>query len=251
MDILNGKTVIVMGVANKNSIAWGCAQAIMASGGKVVLTYQNDRLRKSLLRFVDPDQPMVQCDVADEGNIDAAFTSIREQYGPVDGLVHAIAYADKESLENDVLQISKAGYNLAQDISAYSFLAVTRSAVRLFPELRSVLTLTYFGSTHVIPNYNIMGVAKAALEANVRYTAKELGPQHVRVNAISAGAIKTLAVTGVKNHGSLLKMSREATVDGESVTQEEIGNTAALLLSDMSSGVTGDIIYVDKGVHLM
>jgi enoyl-[acyl-carrier protein] reductase I len=154
-------------------------------------------------------------------------------------------------LENDVLQISKAGYNLAQDISAYSFLAVTRSAVRLFPELRSVLTLTYFGSTHVIPNYNIMGVAKAALEANVRYTAKELGPQHVRVNAISAGAIKTLAVTGVKNHGSLLKMSREATVDGESVTQEEIGNTAAFLLSDMSSGVTGDIIYVDKGVHLM
>ena len=123
--------------------------------------------------------------------------------------------------------------------------------MRLFPELRSVLTLTYFGSTHVIPNYNIMGVAKAALEANVRYTAKELGPQHVRVNAISAGAIKTLAVTGVKNHGSLLKMSREATVDGESVTQEEIGNTAAFLLSDMSSGVTGDIIYVDKGVHLM
>ncbi len=160
MDILAGRTVIVMGVANKNSIAWGCARAIMACGGQVVLTYQNERLRQSLLRFVAPDQPMVQCDVADEENIDAAFTTIRERYGAVHGLVHAIAYADKESLEGDVLQVSKAGYNLAQDISAYSLLAVTRSAVRLFPALRSVLTMTYFGSTHVIPNYNIMGVAK-------------------------------------------------------------------------------------------
>lgn len=251
MDVVTGKTIVIMGVANKSSIAWGCAQAIQENGGQVILTYQNERIKRSLERFVPEKMPMIQCDVSDEETVVQAFTTIKDQYGHVDGLIHAIAYADKESLENPVLQISKEGYNLAQDVSAYSFILVSRLATEIFPDLTSLVTLTYFGSTHVIPNYNIMGVAKAALEANVRYLAKELGDRHVRVNAISAGAVKTLAVTGVKNSSTLLKMSQERTVDGVSVTKSEIGNVATFLLSDLSTAITGDVIYADKGVHLI
>lgn len=251
MDVVTGKTIVIMGVANNRSIAWGCAQAVRENGGQVIITYQNDRMKRSLDRFVPDDMPMIECDVSDEENVQRAFDEIKERFEKVDGLIHAIAYADKESLENPVLKISRDGYNLAQDVSAYSFILVSRLASETFADLRSLVTLTYFGSTHVIPNYNIMGVAKAALEANVRYLSKELGDQHVRVNAISAGAIKTLAVTGVKNSSSLLKMSQEATVDGVSVTQAEVGNVAAFLLSDLSTAVTGDVIYADKGVHLI
>ncbi|MCV3763262.1 enoyl-ACP reductase FabI [Lactiplantibacillus plantarum] len=248
--ILSGKTIVVMGVANQRSIAWGCTEALIAQGAQVILTYQNDRLKQSLQRFVAPDVPLIACDVADDDNVDRAFASIKQQYGAIDGIIHAIAYADKATLEGDFVNTTKAGYDLAQNISAYSLIAVARAARPMLKPGASLVTLTYFGSERAVPNYNMMGVAKAALEANVRYLARDLGPQQVRVNAISAGAVKTLAVTGIHKHQQLLKLSRSMTVDGEPVKTREIGNVAAFLLSDLSTGMTGDVVYVDKGVHL-
>ncbi|MCS6155635.1 enoyl-ACP reductase FabI [Lactiplantibacillus plantarum] len=248
--ILSGKTIVVMGVANQRSIAWGCTAALIAQGAQVILTYQNDRLKQSLQRFVAPDVPLIACDVADDDNVDRAFASIKQQYGAIDGIIHALAYADKATLEGDFVNTTKAGYDLAQNISAYSLIAVARAARPMLKPGASLVTLTYFGSERAVPNYNMMGVAKAALEANVRYLARDLGPQQVRVNAISAGAVKTLAVTGIHEHQQLLKLSRSMTVDGEPVKTREIGNVAAFLLSDLSTGMTGDVVYVDKGVHL-
>lgn len=248
--ILSGKTIVVMGVANQRSIAWGCTEALIAQGAQVILTYQNDRLKQSLQRFVAPDVPLIACDVADDDNVERAFASIKQQYGAIDGIIHAIAYADKATLEGDFVNTTKAGYDLAQNISAYSLIAVARAARPMLKPGASLVTLTYFGSERAVPNYNMMGVAKAALEANVRYLARDLGPQQVRVNAISAGAVKTLAVTGIHEHQQLLKLSRSMTVDGEPVKTREIGNVAAFLLSDLSTGITGDVVYVDKGVHL-
>ncbi|MCT3242669.1 enoyl-ACP reductase FabI [Lactiplantibacillus plantarum] len=248
--ILSGKTIVVMGVANQRSIAWGCTEALIAQGAQVILTYQNDRLKQSLQRFVAPDVPLIACDVADDDNVDRAFASIKQQYGAIDGIIHAIAYADKATLEGDFVNTTKAGYDLAQNISAYSLIAVARAARPMLKPGASLVTLTYFGSERAVPNYNMMGVAKAALEANVRYLARDLGPQQVRVNAISAGAVKTLAVTSIHEHQQLLKLSRSMTVDGEPVKTREIGNVAAFLLSDLSTGMTGDVVYVDKGVHL-
>ncbi|MGY5262118.1 enoyl-ACP reductase FabI [Lactiplantibacillus plantarum] len=248
--ILSGKTIVVMGVANQRSIAWGCTEALIAQGAQVILTYQNDRLKQSLQRFVAPDVPLIACDVADDDNVERAFASIKQQYGAIDGIIHAIAYADKATLEGDFVNTTKAGYDLAQNISAYSLIAVARAARPMLKPRASLVTLTYFGSERAVPNYNMMGVAKAALEANVRYLARDLGPQQVRVNAISAGAVKTLAVTGIHEHQQLLKLSRSMTVDGEPVKTREIGNVAAFLLSNLSTGMTGDVVYVDKGVHL-
>ncbi|WP_163627219.1 enoyl-ACP reductase FabI [Lactiplantibacillus plantarum] len=248
--ILSGKTIVVMGVANQRSIAWGCTEALIAQGAQVILTYQNDRLKQSLQRFVAPDVPLIACDVADDDNVERAFASIKQQYGAIDGIIHAIAYADKATLEGDFVNTTKAGYDLAQNISAYSLIAVARAARPMLKPGASLVTLTYFGSERAVPNYNMMGVAKAALEANVRYLARDLGPQQVRVNAISAGAVKTLAVTGIHEHQQLLKLSRSMTVDGEPVKTREIGNVATFLLSNLSTGMTGDVVYVDKGVHL-
>lgn len=248
--ILSGKTIVVMGVANQRSIAWGCTEALIAQGDQVILTYQNDRLKQRLQRFVAADVPLIACDVADDDNVDRAFASIKQQYGVIDGIIHAIAYADKATLEGDFVNTTKAGYDLAQNISAYSLIAVARAARPMLKPGASLVTLTYFGSERAVPNYNMMGVAKAALEANVRYLARDLGPQQVRVNAISAGAVKTLAVTGIHEHQQLLKLSRSMTVDGEPVKTREIGNVAAFLLSDLSTGMTGDVVHVDKGVHL-
>ncbi|MGY5232831.1 enoyl-ACP reductase FabI [Lactiplantibacillus plantarum] len=248
--ILSGKTIVVMGVANQRSIAWGCTEALIAQGAQVILTYQNDRLKQSLQRFVAPDVPLIACDVADDDNVERAFASIKQQYGAIDGIIHAIAYADKATLEGDFVNTTKAGYDLAQNISAYSLIAVARAARPMLKPGASLVTLTYFGSERAVPNYNMMGVAKAALEANVRYLARDLGPQQVRVNAISAGAVKTLAVTGIHEHQQLLKLSRSMTVDGEPVKTREIGDVAAFLLSNLSTGMTGDVVYVDKGVHL-
>lgn len=248
---LDGKTIVIMGVANKRSIAWGCTQAIIDQGAKVILTYQNDRIKKSLQRFVPEDSELVECDVADDDNIKNAFEEIGNKYGKIDGVIHAIAYADRETLTSGLVHITREGYDLAQNISAYSLIAVSRYAQPILNDPSSIVTLTYFGSTRAIPNYNMMGVAKAALEANVRYLASDLGVNGIRVNAISAGAVKTLAVTGIKHHGELLKESESRTVDQKSVTTTEIGNVAAFLMSDLATGMTGDVVYVDKGVHLI
>lgn len=248
---LEGKTIVIMGVANKRSIAWGCTQAIIDQGAKVILTYQNDRIKKSLQRFVPEDSELVECDVADDDNIKNAFEEIGNKYGKIDGVIHAIAYADRETLTSGLVHTTREGYDLAQNISAYSLIAVSRYAQPILNDPSSIVTLTYFGSTRAIPNYNMMGVAKAALEANVRYLASDLGVNGIRVNAISAGAVKTLAVTGIKHHGELLKESESRTVDQKSVTTTEIGNVAAFLMSDLATGMTGDVVYVDKGVHLI
>lgn len=251
--ILSNKQIVVMGVANKRSIAWGCAQAMEKQGATVIYTYQNERMKKSVSRLVGDEKRLVECDVANDDSIQTAFTAIKQRFGKVDGLVHAIAYAKKEELSGSILNVSREGYALAQNISAYSLIAVAKAAheLDLLNDPASIATLTYFGSERAIPNYNVMGIAKAALEASVRYLAREMGSLGVRVNAISAGAMKTLAVTGIDNHSDLLKMSQERTTDGQSVTLEEIGGTCAFLMSDLSKGIAGDIIYVDKGVHLI
>jgi len=247
--ILSNKQIVVMGVANKRSIAWGCAQAME----KQIYTYQNERMKKSVSRLVGDEKRLVECDVANDDSIQTAFTAIKQRFGKVDGLVHAIAYAKKEELSGSILNVSREGYVLAQNVSAYSLIAVAKAAheLDLLNDPASIATLTYFGSERAIPNYNVMGIAKAALEANVRYLARDMGSLGVRVNAISAGAMKTLAVTGIDNHSDLLKMSQERTTDGQSVTLEEIGGTCAFLMSDLSKGIAGDVIYVDKGVHLI
>lgn len=251
--ILSNKQIVVMGVANKRSIAWGCAQAMEKQGATVIYTYQNERMKKSVSRLVGDEKRLVECNVANDDSIQTAFTAIKQRFGKVDGLVHAIAYAKKEELSGSILNVSREGYALAQNISAYSLIAVAKAAheLDLLNDPASIATLTYFGSERAIPNYNVMGIAKAALEASVRYLARDMGSLGVRVNAISAGAMKTLAVTGIDNHSDLLKMSQERTTDGQSVTLEEIGGTCAFLMSDLSKGIAGDIIYVDKGVHLI
>lgn len=251
--ILSNKQIVVMGVANKRSIAWGCAQAMEKQGATVIYTYQNERMKKSVSRLVGDEKRLVECDVANDASIQTAFTAIKQRFGKVDGLVHAIAYAKKEELSGSILNVSRGGYVLAQNISAYSLIAVAKAAheLDLLNDPASIATLTYFGSERAIPNYNVMGIAKAALEASVRYLARDMGSLGVRVNAISAGAMKTLAVTGIDNHSDLLKMSQERTTDGQSVTLEEIGGTCAFLMSDLSKGIAGDVIYVDKGVHLI
>lgn len=251
--ILSNKQIVVMGVANKRSIAWGCAQAMEKQGATVIYTYQNERMKKSVSRLVGNEKRLVECDVANDDSIQTAFTAIKQRFGKVDGLVHAIAYAKKEELSGSILNVSREGYALAQNISAYSLIAVAKAAheLDLLNDPASIATLTYFGSERAIPNYNVMGIAKAALEASVRYLARDMGSLGVRVNAISAGAMKTLAVTGIDNHSDLLKMSQERTTDGQSVTLEEIGGTCAFLMSDLSKGIAGDVIYVDKGVHLI
>ncbi|HJA72807.1 MAG TPA: enoyl-ACP reductase FabI [Candidatus Limosilactobacillus faecipullorum] len=252
-NLLAGKKILVMGVANQRSIAWGCAQVMAAQGAELIYTYQNERLKKSVAKLVNDDDRLIECDVASDESIIAAITAIKERFGQLDGLVHAIAYAKKEELGGSITNVSREGYALAQDVSAYSLLAVAKEAEKqaLLKNPASIVTLTYFGSERAIPNYNVMGVAKAALEANVRYLARDMGANGIRVNAISAGAMKTLAVTGIKGHSDLLKESQNRTTDGKSVTLDEIGGTCAFLMSDLSTGVVGDVIYVDKGVHLI
>lgn len=250
MSFLTGKKVVVMGVANKRSIAWGCAQALKSQGAEVIYTYQNDRMKKPLERLLESDEFVVECDVANDESIATAFETIKEYAGEIHGVVHAVAYANKEDLSGDILNISRDGYALAQDISSYSLIAVTKYAKPILAENAGIVTLSYLGAERAVPNYNMMGIAKAALESSVRYLAAELSPQKIRVNAISAGAIKTLAVTGVKDYQKLIQLSEDRTPDHIGVTIEEVGNTCAFLISPLSSGIIGEVIFVDKGVHL-
>lgn len=250
-DLLTGKKILVMGAANKRSIAWGCAQMMMEQGAQLIFTYQNERLKKSLHKLVADENALIECDVASDESLQTAFATIKDRFGKVDGIVHAIAFAPKDALGGDIMNASRQDFAIAQDISAYSLLAVAKYGQAILNNPASIVTLTYFGSERAVPNYNVMGVAKASLEAVVRYLARDMAKYGVRVNAISAGAVKTLAVTGIKGHSELLEMSEERTVDGQSVTTREIGGTCAFLMSDLATGVVGDTIYVDKGVHLV
>lgn len=248
--ILTGKKILVMGVANNRSIAWGCAQAMEKQGAEIIYTYQNERLKKFISKLVTDENRLIECDVSSDESIEQAFNTIESHFGKIDGIVHAIAFAKKEELGGSILNSTREGFSQALDVSAFSFLAVAKAGVKILNNPASLVTLTYMGSERALPNYNTMGIAKAALESSMRYLARDLGADGIRVNAISAGAMRTLAVSGIKGHADLLKISKSETVDGVNVTQEEVGNTCAFLMSDLASGVTGDVIFVDKGVHL-
>lgn len=254
-QLLEGKTYVVMGVANKRSIAWGIAQALHGAGARLIFTYQGERLKKNVEELIQTlerdDTLLLPCDVSDDEQIKETFSQIKAEVGVIHGLAHCIAYAKTEELQGEFVNTSRDGYHLAQDISAYSLVAVAREAQSLMSEGGSIVTLTYLGGERVVPNYNVMGIAKASLDAIVRYLANDLGPKNIRVNAISAGPIRTLAAKGVKDFNSIFKVIEEKAPLRRPVSQEEVGQTALYLLSDMASGVTGEIIHVDSGFHIL
>ncbi len=252
-ELLKGKNILIMGIRNKWSIAWGIAQAARAQGANLIFTYLGDREKESLQKLTSDfgEVDSYPCDVAKEEDIDYLFSTIKNKYGVLHGMVHAIAYAKSEDLQDTFINTSKDGFRTAMDISVYSFIAVARRAQVLMTEGGSILTLTYRGSVKVSPGYNIMGVAKAALEASVRYAAYELGSKNIRVNAISAGPIKTMSAKGVKNFSDILDVVEEKSPLRRNVTLEDLGGTAVYLLSSLSSGLTGEIIYIDAGYNIM
>lgn len=248
--LLHGKRIVLMGVVNKSSIAWGCALALQKCGAEIIYTYQNERVKKQLDKLLAPTDLTVECDVATDENIARAFATIQDRYGKIDGVVHSIAFAPKEALEGEITEAPRDSFKVAHEISSFSLIAVAREARKIMNPEGSIVTLTYIGSSRAVNNYNIMGLAKASLEAAVRYLAVDLAQQDIRVNAVSSGAIKTLASSGIKGFRDLLDEAVERTPSGKQVTTEEVGNTVAFLMSPLSTGITGDLIYVDKGTHL-
>jgi enoyl-[acyl-carrier protein] reductase I len=250
---LKGRTAIVFGVANKRSIAWAIAQKLHAAGAQMVLTYQNERLKEEAADLIAalPGAQAFQCDVSVDAEIDNLFVQLKERYGKLHVLVHSVAFAPAEELKNDFLFTSREGFRVAHDISVYSLIAVSRGAAPLMSDGGSIMTLTYYGAEKVVPRYNVMGVAKAALEATVRYLAADVGKQNVRVNAISAGPIKTLAARGISGFGDMLKTQADRAPLKRNVDVNEVGDTALYLASDLSTGITGETIYVDCGYNIM
>jgi len=254
MAFLDGKKALITGVASKRSIAWGIAQAMHAQGAELAFTYQNERLEsrvRDLARQVDSDF-LLPLDVGSDEQIDALASAIGERWGHVDIVVHAIAFAPRDHLEGDYLEhLTREGYAQAHDISAYSFAALGK-ALRPLMQGRdaAMITLSYLGAERALPNYNVMGVAKASLEANVRYMAYALGPEGVRVNAVSAGPIRTLAASGIGDFRKLLDQAASAAPLRRNVTIEDVGNTAAFLCSDLARGITGEVVYVDAGFNI-
>jgi enoyl-[acyl-carrier protein] reductase I len=250
---LDGKTAVIFGLANKRSIAWGIAQKMHDGGATLAICYQNERMKSEAQGLIDelPGAEGFQCDVSSDAEIETLFGQLKERYGKLDVVVHAVAYAPAEDLRGDFVNTSRDGFRIAHDVSVYSLIAVTRAAAPLMTEGGSVMTLTYFGAEKVVPNYNVMGVAKAALEATVRYLASSLGPSKIRVNAISAGPIRTLAARGVGALGDMLKAHAEKAPLRRNVEQTEVGGLAAFLASDLSGAITGETIYVDCGYNIM
>ena len=251
MDLFKDKKVAIFGLANDRSIAWGIAEAMHKNGARLAFSYAGEVLEKRvrpLAESVNADL-VVSCDVTDDAQIANAFDQIKAKWGTVDVVVHSIAYANKDDLEGRFVDTSRKGFALAMDISAYSLVALARAAAPLMPNGGALLTLSYYGSEKVVPGYNMMGVAKAALEASVRYLAADLGPQNIRVNAISAGPIKTLAFAGIKGSKSMLHVVEEKAPLRRNVTQEEVGKAALFLCSELGSGVTGEVTYVDAGYN--
>ncbi len=251
--LMEGKRGLVMGVANSRSIAWGIARACARHGAELAFTYQGDALKKRVVPLAESiDSAIVlPCDVTDAGSIDAVFEVLEKEWGSIDFIVHAIAFSDKEELTGRYVDTSAANFEKTMNISCYSFTAVTQRAEKLMSKGGSLLTLTYYGAERVMPHYNVMGVAKAALEASVRYLAEDLGKKNIRVNAISAGPIKTLASAGIGDFRYILKWNEYNSPLRRTVTIDEVGNAALFLLSDMGSGVTGEIQHVDCGFHVV
>jgi enoyl-[acyl-carrier protein] reductase I len=253
MGLFDGKAALIFGVANERSIAWGIAQALHREGCEVGFSYGAPPLEKRVRPLAESvgSRFIEECDVTDDEAIERVFATAKDTYGTVDCLVHSIAYADRKELQGNYLDTSREGFRMALDISAYSLVALTRAAVPLMRKGGSILTMTYYGSVKVAPRYNVMGVAKAALEASVRYLAADLGPHRIRVNAISAGPIKTLAASAVGGFKKLLNYAERVSPLRENVETEDVGNTALYLLSDWSRMVTGEVIYVDAGWNIM
>jgi enoyl-[acyl-carrier protein] reductase I len=252
---LDGKTGIVLGVANKRSIAWAIAQALAGAGMRLAFTYQGERLRENVEELAStlPDSVLYPCDVSVDDEIAAVFAGLERDLGRLDALVHSIAFARKEDLEGQFLDTAREGFRVAHDVSAYSLVALTRAAASLMERGGggSVIAMTYYGAEKVAAGYNVMGVAKASLEASVRYLAADLGPRGIRVNAISAGPVNTLAARGIRGFTGMLKHHAERAPLRRNVELREVGDTALFLASPMSSGITGEVIHVDCGYFVM
>ena len=251
LKIMQGKRCLIMGVANDRSIAWGIAQELIAQGAELAFTYQGEALEKRVRPLAESvgAKIVLPCDVTDEASINSVFETLQKEWGTLDGVVHAIAFSDKNELDGLYLDTTRANFLRTMDISVYSFTAVAKCAAPLMTNGGSLVTLTYYGAERVMPHYNVMGVAKAALEASVRYLAADLGPKGVRVNAISAGPIKTLAASGIGDFRYILKWNELNSPLRRNVTIDDVGRSGLFLLSDLGSGVTGEVLHVDSGYH--
>ena len=252
-NLLAGKRGLIMGLANDKSIAWGIAKACADAGAEMCFSYQGEALKKRVAPLAAQcgSDFLVECDVTDMDSVDAVFAEIEKRWGKIDFLVHAIGFSDKAELRGRYVDTSRDNFNMTMDISVYSFTAVAQRAEKLMTDGGSMLTMTYFGAEQVMPHYNVMGVAKAALEASVMYLAEDLGKQNIRVNAISAGPIKTLAASGIGDFRYILKWNELNSPLRRTVTIDDVGKSALYLLSDLSSGVTGENLHVDSGYHVV
>ena len=250
---LAGKTAVVFGLANKRSIAWGIAQKLHEAGATLAICYQNERMKLEAQSLIDelPGAQGFQCDVSNDEQIESLFGAFKENFGKIDILVHAVAFAPAGDLRGDFLNTSREGFRIAMDVSVYSLIAVSRAAAPLMTEGGSILTLSFYAAEKVVPHYNVMAVAKAGLESTVRYLASTLGPRNIRVNAISAGPIKTLAARGVGDLSEMIRSHAERAPLHRNVDQLEVGGAALFLASDLSSAITGEIMYVDCGYNVM
>lgn len=249
--LMKGKRGLVMGVANQHSIAWGIAQALHDAGAELAFTYQGDLFKKRVVPLVEPMKPaaLIDCDVSKPESLDAAFAELGKVWDSMDFIVHAIAFSDKDQLKGRYADTTPENFRMTMDISCYSFTAVAQRAEKMMSKGGSMLTLTYYGAEKVMPHYNVMGVAKAALEASVRYLAEDFGKKAIRVNTISAGPIKTLAASGIGDFRYILKWNEYNAPLRRTVTTNEVGNAALFLLSDLGSAVTGECLHVDAGYH--
>lgn len=254
MGFMQGKRVLIVGLASNRSIAWGIAQAMHREGTELAFTYQNDKLQDRVVKMAAECESSltVECDVASDEQIQQVFRYLASRWDGLDGIVHSVAYAPREALEGEYLDsVTRENFMIAHDISSYSFAALAKAGESLMAGRKAaLLTMSYLGAERVIPNYNVMGIAKASLEANVRYMACSLGPKGIRVNAISAGPIRTLAASGISNFRQMLAKAAEAAPLRKNVSIEEVGNVAAFLCSDLASGITGEITYVDAGYNI-
>jgi enoyl-[acyl-carrier protein] reductase I len=250
---LDGRVAVVFGVANKRSIAWSIAQGLHEAGAKLIITYQNERLEQEAKDLIPalPGAEGFMCDVSKDEEIERLFAHIKERHGKLDVLVHSVAFAPPDDLKGEFVNTSREGFRIAMDVSVYSLVAVSRAAAPLMTDGGSIMTMTYFGAEKVVPHYNVMAVAKAALECAVRYLASDLGPKKIRVNAISAGPIQTLAARGISGLRDMLKGHAERSPLRRNVQVKEVGDTGVFLASDASSGITGETIYVDCGYNIM
>ncbi|MBI5819751.1 MAG: enoyl-ACP reductase [Verrucomicrobia bacterium] len=252
--LLDGKLGIIFGVASNRSIAWAIAQAWHNAGARLAFTYQGERIKDNVEKLVasfGKDTPLYPCDVTRDEDIAAVFANVQRDFGKLHLVLHSLAFAPKEALENEFLNTSREAFRVAHDVSAYSLVALTRAAVPLMIEGGSIMALSFYGSEKVVPHYNVMGVAKASLEASVRYLAFDLGRKNIRVNAISAGPVNTLAARGISGFTKMMRIYPEAAPLKRNIELRELGDTATFLASEMSSGITGEVMYVDAGYNIM